>query len=117
MASSLGDFPHHYLRNQILRGSVTIILGLALTWTLMAASFRMEAVRAHYDGMTSFTPLATIFIVLFSPLWIVIHLVVLRYLSGPTRFLVGLIIPTIIIIALSHAGIWTIYTAWMAGPD
>jgi len=117
MTSSLGDYPPHHLRNRFLSGVAKVLVGLVITWAVISGAYYVDAVRDHYEGMTTFVPVGLVVTLALSPIWIWLHALLLRYYRGSLRSLIAVTAPTIIIIVLGLLAIWLLNAAWMAGPD
>ena len=91
-------------------------MGFLLAWMAVTASYRIEAVRAHYPGMTSFAPLGFILLLLLSPAWLGIRHLLRRHLQSRFRPVFAFWIPTIIVCLLSLMAIFAVNKAWMLEP-
>ena len=104
MGDCLGNIPE--LKFRSLRAGLRVALGLLMTVGLISGAYYIDGLRAHFEGMTSFTPLALIFTIVLSPLWIGLHVLAFKYYRGTGRPFVAMAIPTVIVVAVSIWAIW-----------
>jgi hypothetical protein len=117
MPISIGVDPSELARDRRFLTCAELGLGLFFSWSVVAASFHIEAIRSHYVEMTSFAPLGFIITLLLAPVWLGLRFVLRRYLPVRFRSLIAFIIPTVAISFISLRGILVLNQLWMTGPD